>query len=320
MLSFINLLDGEMTSVEASGDNFSLTKSGVIFLDNETSTVMLAQSDGSVRAHPFIRFMPDEAHIDWVVSRDGDRIAWTIARQLDDNSFASTTWLADSDGDEIRELLVDRPRAGIRLLPVAFREGRDQLIMEARANDAPEASPYRQRTGLFLLDFRSGDLVSRQLPGEQTCYCAYGFGTDVMLRLRPESGGGGFAAEVFSLDGGEALVIPPPLETDFTYAGNLLLSPDQSIAIYALSRVNDESDEDGAMRTLLARIDLQAAQQDIISRPIPALARPIAFSEDRSALIFTIAAGEGGAWKLRLSDGRIVKVADAAYLGQIIEA
>ena len=312
-LSFINLLDGEMTSVQVSGDNFSLTQEGVIFLDSEGGAVMLASSDGSVRQHPFITLAADAARIDWVVSADGRRIAWTIARQLDDGALATTTWLADSDGANLRELLADRPRAGIRLLPVAFRNGRDQLIMEARADEDPTASPYIQRAGLFALDFSGGDLESRSLPGDQTCYCAYTFGADVMLRLRPALDGG-FAAEVFALDSGETRVIPPPPpDGNYPYAGNLLLSDDQSLAIYALSRIDEDS---GAVRSLLARIDLQAAQQEIVSRPIPALARPIAFSEAKSALLFTIA-GESGAWKLRLADGHIVKVADAAYLGRM---
>ena len=132
-----------------------------------------------------------------------------------------------------------------------------------------------------------------------------------MLRLRRESDAG-FAAEVYPLRGGESRVIPPPPDGDFPFAGNLLLSDDQSLAVYALSRIDEDS---GAIRSRLARIDLQAARQEIVSRPIPALARPLAFTEDNSALLFTIAS-EGGAWKLRLADGHIVKVADAVYLGR----
>ena len=312
-LHFINLLSGESGEVAAAGERFTLTNSGVTYLDSETGRVMLAGSDGDARAHPAIDFAAGDYSVDWAASTDGQRIAWTIARQLPDGQLATKTWLADSDGDNLRELLADRPRAGIRLAPVAFRSGYDQLIMEARAVDAIEASPYQLRTGVFALDFAEGRLESRQLPADGACYCAFGFGADVMLRL--QRGDSGYKAQVWPLDGGEPYVIDAPADADFAYAGNLLVSADDSVAVYALSQVG----EDDSIRTVLARIDLGAARQEVISRPIPALARPLAFTEDNSALLFTIAS-EGGTWKLRMADGAIVPVADGVYLGRMVEA
>lgn len=315
-LTFINLLSGEATEVEAKGSRFSITTSGVIYLDNEDKAVKLAQNDGTIRKHPFIDFVPGDHSIDWIVSADGARIAWTIARQLGDESLTTSTWLADSDGDNLRELLVDRPRTGIRLLPVAFRPQSQQLIMEVRAAEVVEAGPYMLRTGLFVLDFANGEVVSRQLPGEQDCYCAFGIGADVMLRLT-RTGVGGFAAEVFALESGQAGVIEALPVADYPYAGNLIVSADDSIALYALSQAEGAAGAGGEFRTVLARIDLIAARQEIISRPVPAVVRPLAFSEDNSALLFTTAS-EGGTWKLRLADQAIVKVADGVYLGRMI--
>lgn len=317
-LSFINLLSGEAVEVAAQGSRFSVTSLGVIYLDGEDRTVKLAQTDGTIRRHPFIDFAPGDHSIDWVVSADGARIAWTIGRQLADESLATTTWLADSDGDNLRELLADRPRIGIRLLPVAFRPRSEQLIMEVRAAEVIEAAPYRLRTGLFVLDFANGEVASRPLPGERNCYCAYGVGADVALRLTRTSAGG-FAAEVFELETDQARVIAAPPVADYPYAGNLIVSADGSLAIYALSQVDELAGAGSGFRTVLARIDLIAARQEIISRPVPALVRPIAFSEDNSALLFTTAS-DGGTWKLRLLDGAISKVADGVYLGRIVES
>ncbi len=316
-LSFINLLSGEEIEVEAPGSQFSVTTSGVIYLDSEDSTVKLAQSDGTVRKHPFIGFAPGDHSIDWVVTADGARIAWTIAQQLPDGSLTSTTWLADSDGDKLRELLVDRPRAGIRLLPVAFRPQSEQLIMEVRAAEVVEAGPYLLRTGLFALDFATGEVRSRQLPGEQNCYCAVGIGADVMLRLTRTSAGG-FAAEAFALESGQAQMIAALPLADYAYAGNLLLSGDDSMAIYALSHVEDTAEPGAGYRTVLARLDLLAASQEIISRPLPTVVRPLAFSEGNSALLFTTV-DAAGTWKLRLADQAISKVADGVYLGRMVE-
>ncbi len=317
-LSFINLLSGESNEVAAKGSHFSVSTIGVIYQDSEDKLVKLAQKDGTIRKHPFIDLAPADHSIDWVVSADGARIAWTIARQLADGSLTTSTWLADSDGDNLRELLVDRPRVDIRLLPVAFRPQSEQLIMEVRAAAVIETGPFRLRTGLFVLDFANGEVVSRRLPGEQDCYCAFGIGADVVLRLVRTSAGG-FAAEVFALESDQAGVVEALPAADYPYAGNLIVSADDSIALYALSQLEDEADAGGEYRTVLARIDLIAARQDIISRPVPALLRPLAFSEDNSALLFTTAS-EGGTWKLQLADGAIVKVADGVYLGRMIDS
>lgn len=315
MLSFNNLLSGEAIEVAATGSHFTVTSLGVIYLDGLDGSVKLAQSDGRLRKHPFIDFAPGDHSIDWVVSADGARIAWTIARQLADEALMTTTWLADSDGDNLRELLVDRPRAGIRLLPVAFRPGSEQLIMEVRAIEVAAAGPYTLRTGLFALDFAADEASSRPLPGEQNCYCAVGIGADVMLRLT-RSSAGGFAAEVLALESGQANVIEALPLDEYPYAGNLIVNADDSIAMYALSQVGDEAGS--GFRTVLARIDLLAARQEVVSRRLPTLIRPIAFSEDNSALLFTTA-NEGGTWKLRLAEQTIIKVADGLYLGRMIE-
>lgn len=317
-LSFINLLSGEASEVEAQGSQFALTTLGVIYLDNEDKAVKLAQNDGTIRKHHFIDLAASDHSIDWVVSADGARIAWTIARQLADETLTTTTWLADSDGDNLRELLADRPRAGIRLLPVAFRPRSEQLIMEVRTAEVVGTSPYMLRAGLFVLDFATGDINSRQLPGEQHCYCAFGVGADVMLRL-VQSDAGGFVAKVFALESGQTKVIEALPVADFPYAGNLLVSADDSLAVYAMSQVEGEAGADSRFRTVLARIDLLAARQEIISRSLPTVVRPIAFSEDNSALLFTTV-NAGGTWKLRLADQAISKVADGVYLGRMIDS
>lgn len=317
-LSFINLLSGEASEIAVKGSRFTVTTLGVIYQDGEDREVKLAQSDGTVRKHPFVDFSPGDHSIDWVVSADGARIAWTIARQLADESLTTTTWLADSDGDNLRELLVDRPRAGIRLLPVAFRPRSEQLIMEVRAAEVVATGPYLLRTGLFVLDFATSEVTSRQLPGEQDCYCAFGIGANVMLRLT-RSGAGGFAAEVFELETDQAGVVEALSVAEYPYAGNLIVSADGSLAVYAMSQVEDENSDDSRFRTVLTRIDLLAARQEIISRPVPTVVRPIAFSEDNSALLFTTA-NEGGTWKLRLADQAISKVADGVYLGRMIDS
>lgn len=315
-LIFINLLSGERTTIGAEGEQFTLTNGGVIFLDSQAGQVKLAKADGIIRDHPFIHASSDARRVDWVVSRDGEHIVWTISQMVSDGQLVTATWLADIAGAEIRELLVYGPRAGIHLLPIAFSENKSEIYMEAHVDGSEGLSPYAQRTGLFALVVTADELHTRALPGDPNCLCAVGFGANRMLRLAPNLDAGGLDVEVFPLDGGEGQIIPALSRGDYRDGGNILLNADGTQAIYALSQVRDSAAETDLIRTLLVHVDISNGQQRIASNPIPDFARPLAFTDDDRALLFT-ARRSNLTYKLDLEKGRQSEVADAVYLGQL---
>ncbi len=315
-LIFINLLSGERTTIGAAGEHFTLTNGGVIYLDRQAGQVKLAKADGIVRDHPFIHASSDARHVDWVLSQDGDQIVWTISRIVDDGQLITATWLADIAGAEIRELLVYGPREGIRLLPIAFGENESEIYMEAHADGSERLSAYTRRTGLFALAVTADELHTRALPGAPNCLCAVGFGANRMLRLAPDSDSGGLEVEVYPLDGGERQVIPALSRGNYRDGGNILVSEDGTQAIYALSRARDSAAEIDEIRTLLVHVDISNGRQRIASSPISDLARPLAFTDEDRAVLFTT--GQSSlTYKLDLENGHQAEVADAVYLGQL---
>jgi hypothetical protein len=56
--------------------------------------------------------------------------------------------------------------------------------------------------------------------------------------------------------------------------------------------------------------------QTALTDPITTFVRPVAWTEDNSAILFTSPTLDG-TWKIQLSDGALVKVAEATYLGTI---
>ena len=315
-LIFINLLSGERTTIGAVGQQFALTNNGVIYLDRQAGQVKLAKADGIIRDHPFIHVTTDLRRVDWVVSADGEQIVWTISQTVNGGQLVTATWLADIAGAEIRELLVYGPRDGIHLLPIAFGDDGSEIYMEAHADGSEGLSPYSLRTGLFALVVTADELHTRALPGDPNCLCAVGFGANRMLRLAPNSDAGGLDVEVYPLDGGDLQIIPALSRGNYRDGGNILLSADGTQAIYALSQVRDSAAEIDEIRTLLIHVDISNGRQRIASSPITDLARPLAFTDENRALLFSTQQSNL-TYKLDLENGRHTKVADAVYLGQL---
>ncbi|MDE2775308.1 MAG: hypothetical protein OXI77_05125 [Chloroflexota bacterium] len=317
---FINLLSGDETTLSAPGERFTLTSGGVIYFDLAERQVKLGKADGIVRNHPFIIANSETRRVDWVVSEDREWIVWTISRQVADGQLITATWLADVGGAEVRELLVYGPRDGIQLLPIGIGKDLREVFMEAHAFGSERLSAYTRRTGLFALVLADDGLVTRALPGDQSCFCAVGFGANVMLRLAPNPAKGGLDVEVFRLDGdgGDPQVIPALSRGSYSEGGNIVLSADGKQAVYALSQVGGAADEDVEMRSVVIHVDIENGRQRIVGSPLPGLIRPLRFgAENRAALIAL--EQHDRTLKVDLEDGRLIEVAGAVYLGQLGE-
>ena len=313
---FIDLLTGQQTAVVASGERFTLTDSGVIFFDTVEKRVKLVRSDGIIRDHPFIKITADGHRVDWAVSRDGAHIVWTISREVETDKLITATWLADVAGAEIRELLVYGPRAGIQLLPIDFGANRGEIFMEVHADGSENLSPYTRRTGLFSLLALEDELVTRALPGDLACFCAVGFGANLMLRLAPNPEMSGLDVEIYRLDGGEPKVIPALSRGNYSDAGNILLSADGKHAVYALSQIRESGEASDDIRSVLVHVDIENLRQRIAGGPIADLLRPLSFTDENRAVLITTQRGDA-TWKIDLAGGSVVEVAEAVYLGQL---
>lgn len=315
---FIDLLSGDQSAFRAPGERFTLAKTGVIFFDFAERQVKLGKADGVIRDHPFIHLTTESHRVDWAISDDKNWIVWSISRLGDDGQLITATWLADVAGAEVRELLVYGPRDGIQLRPIGFGEDKSEIFMEAMALGSEGSGTYTRRTGLFALALADDELVSRSLPGDQTCFCAVGFGANLMLRLTPNRASNGLDVEVSVLDSGDKQDIPALSRGSYSEGGNILISEDGKQAVYALSQVRDAAGERAEIRSVLVHVDIESGRQRIASSPIDGPIRPLAFSErNRAALV--AAEQSGKTLKVELEDSRLVTVADAIYLGQIGE-
>lgn len=314
-LTFVDVLTGELIPLEINGERYTPVGDAVLYYDTFAARVMLAEPDGSVREHPFIQPTVSTRRIDWVVSADIKKIAWTVT-EGSGTTLSTLTQVATLEGDDLRTILIDGPREGIRALPVAFNPDYTLLYMDFQPDALADLIPYPQYAGLMAVDLANTENDWGYLPGEPTCYCGAGFGSSLLLRLQVSADQTGFDLRVDNLAGEISRVIAAQPLPNFTQSGDILISPNGRRAIYAVSDIRNYGRQDQSVRTIFMLVDLEQMTQTQLTDPINQFVEPLQWTEENTAIILT-SKQANGTWKLTVGDGRLTRIAESTYLGSI---
>jgi hypothetical protein len=310
-LIFLNALTGENTRLEVIGERYTLLGAGVLYFDYLNQRVMLAKPDGTTLPHAFIQLEDGARRVDWIVAEAGLWVAWTLTYG-EPQALTTRTYIATVDGANRRAVLTDGVRAGIRALPIAFNSDYTRLYMDAQPNDLGRFSAYTQYAGLFSVALDAGTPL--MLPNEPACYCGAGLQGDLFLRLTLTSDLSGFDVQVYNLRSGQHQTIPALRLNNYTQAGDLLIAPDGTQAVYALSRVENFGTPRQQVETVFMRVDLRAMVQDTLTAPLTTYVHPLRWTDNNAAVLFT-SPQQSGTWKVELADGKLRKVANATWIG-----
>jgi hypothetical protein len=312
-LTFIDVLTGEETVADVDGERYTLAGNQVIYFDRAANRVRVALPDGTVSDHPFIQPGGDTRRVDWLVAPDNSLMVWTLTGGTPD-ALNTVTTLANLDGTNPRQVLNDGPRNGIRALPVAFSPDKNMLYMDFQPDGVGDFTPFPQFAGLFSLDLASG--TQSYLLGEPGCFCGAAISDGMLLRLAVASDLSGFDLKVVNLGGNVEQTLPAIALENYTQAGDIVIAPDGSKAVYAVAQIRDFGTPDQSVRTVFVLVDLSAMTQSPLTDPITTFVEPLAWTEDNSAIIFT-SRQRDGTWKINLGDGQLDKIAEATYLGRM---
>jgi hypothetical protein len=311
-LIFVDGLTGTETTLNVTGERFTLFGRSVLFFDTLSQEVMIATPEGTLEPHPFMQKGENALRIDWVAARDGKLLAWTETHSATPGELTTTTHIAAADGSDERELLSDTRRDGLRVMPVAFDHTQTRLYLDYQPDGLGGLTAYPQYAGLFEIDLQSGKW--QFLEGEPGDFTGAGFGGEFFLRLALKNDLSGFDLNVYNLDTKFSNTIPAlSLRGTFTQGGDILISPDGNRAIYALSQINQFGTPQQNVRTVFVLVDLAAMTQQSLTE-ITTFVRPVAWTEDNSAVIFT-SPQQTGTWKISLGEARLEKIAEPTYLG-----
>lgn len=321
-LLFVDALTGEQTSLDIYGERYTPLEDRLLYFDTASRQVMLAAPDGATRPHPFIQGTSETRRIDWVVADDQRYIAWTLTNADAFGRLTTETMVARLDGSESRLVLTDGPRGdGLRVLPLSFSTDQRTLYMDLHPDGLSSFMALAQYAGLFALDLETGAITP--LPGEEErgCLCGAGIGAGWFLRFGLSDDQSGYDVRVYNLAGGvemAALVanIPAPRLRNYTVAGDVLITPDGTRAVYALAQVNSANTTQPTIRTVFVLIDLTTMTQETLTDPITTFVRPLAWTEGGTTIAFT-SPNRDGTWKISLADRRLDRIAEAAYIGTL---
>ncbi len=313
-LVFVDLLTSEESEVEVFGERYTPVANAVMFYDPAGDKVMLATPEGRVREHPFIQPGGGTRRVDWLVSPDGTTLAWTLTNGDSASALTTVTTIANVDGTNPRQALVDGPREGIRALPVAFSADNTTLYMDFQPDGIGVLTPFHQYAGLFAVDVESGE--QEFLPDEPGCFCGAAIEAGLFLRLSVTDNLSGFDVLVYNLVGQVEQTIPALGLANYTQAGDLLIAPDGTRAVYALAQVRGFGSANQSVRTVFVLVNLEDMTQTALTEPITTYVQPVAWTEDNSAVIFT-SPQRDGTWKVNLGDGTLDQVATVTYVGRV---
>jgi hypothetical protein len=312
-LTFVDVITGDQTPVTISGERYTLVGNMVMYFDRVANRVILVTPDGQTHEHPFIQPGTETRRVDWRLSPDGKKIAWTLTEGTA-TALTTLTSIANIDGTEEREVLSDGPRNAIRALPVGFSPDYTTLYMDFQPDGFADFTPMPQYAGLFGVDIATGKWD--YLPDEPSCFCGAGFGAGVLLRLKVSPDLSGFDVHLYNLAGKIEQTIPAQPLRGYTQAGDVVISPDGRQAVYALAQVQNFGRADQSVRTVFMLVDLELKTQAPLTEPITTFVEPHSWTEDNSAVLLT-SRQQDGTWKINLSDGKLTRVADATYLGTV---
>ncbi len=311
-LIFLDMLTGQEIAVRVDGERYTPVRDAVLYFDRSQQQVMLATPDGERRPHPFIQMAPGEQRVDWVIAPDERTIAWTVTRADSAGRLITATYVGSSTADT-RLVLEDGPYdVGIRALPVAFSEDQSQLYMDYHPDGVSQFIVYDQYASIFSVDLETGE--TSLMPDEPAnCICGAALAKNRFLRMRLTADLEGFDLYVYNIGGTLAHQIGAIRTDRYDTGGDILISPDGRQAIYALTRL-DGTGDDLATRSAVVLVDLEMLTQSVLVDSITTFVRPVEWTEDNSAVIFT-SPMQDGTWKINLRDRRLERMASATYIG-----
>ncbi|QPC84850.1 hypothetical protein G4Y79_10905 [Phototrophicus methaneseepsis] len=312
-LIFVDGLTGNSQTVSVQGERYTPLRDGILFYDASQRRILIARPDQTVEPHPFIRMDAEARRIDWIVSEDGRAIAWTLTYGTPE-AITTITSVITPEIPRPQLVLEDGPQVGVRALPIAFNETHSLLYMDTYPDGLERYVAYKLYAGLFQLDLSTGE--TSPLPGEPGCFCGAGVRRDKFVRLGLSGDLSGFDVHYFDLTSGQDRHIDAIRLSNFTQAGDVLVTEDGTLAVYALSDVSDFGTPEQSIRTVFMLIDLLSMEQRPLTEPITTYVHPLLWTEDNSAILFT-STQRDGTWKVSLDTGELLKVAEATYLGSI---
>lgn len=298
-------------------EEFTLTANGVIFRQPGDGLPRLITVNGNILNLSFIpQRTTNLLRVEWVISPNGRTIAW--AEIYFEQRWQADLYVARLDGSNLRALppLPDTAASAYsRVALLAVSDDGNRVFF-----DREHPTEARRPTDLFI-DYQNifayVNTLQRYfaLPNEPNCLCPATIADNGQTLIRLEPSGTGYAIQVWNLENAQERRGVETIDTIFTQAGDLLVSPGSSLILYTVGGVEGGAVEDVNQYGLILA-DRTTGQQRLISEISEQRLRAVAFIDRNTAtLVVDISAGQ--TYKMDFETGTLTLVADGIWMGTL---
>jgi len=299
---FVSARTGLSSTYPINGMAETVFGGGVLYRDRTTRQPMLLKADGSSTPIGFMAAPPIQIP-GWAVSTAGTWIAW-VETKIEAKSLLSDLIVARADGSQKRIAVHTSSATGISITPIAVsRDG--SVIVYSRQAIASTPLLYPNAADVSVWRAQTAAIV--HLPGEPLCACGAAASTDGKTVFRLDKR---FTVHLIDQASGADLQIAPPTGLIAAVAGDALVQPGGSLAVYSFATTADAR----LARYGLIVVDAARQVQTVLIPPGSVRYQPIAFAQDSLLLS---AVNQNGTYRVPLSGGTPTAIAADSYLGTL---
>jgi hypothetical protein len=311
---FADVRTGLSSIVATNGQRHILVGNGVLYLESETNTAKIAYSDGRIEPFAAIEVGGADRTVNWIVSPNHQQLAWAVSHP-EGASLLSDLFVAAADGSNKKLVVHASSTKGIDTIPLALTNDGGTLFYARQGQEPADYQLFPTATDLYSVDTATGQPT--QLPGSSGCACAAAFSADgrLLMRLESTENQQGFTARLWDLSIKVDTEIAAP-GLAHLQAGNVLFSPDGTLAIYTSARGVAPAKGSPAEQYVLVLVDMTRRQQRVLTDSLKSNLRPVAFEADNSTVLLT-SLDKDGTFKFSLKDGTLLPDSAYTFLGTI---
>jgi hypothetical protein len=296
-------------------EEFGLTANGLIFRDPIDGIPRLITVNGNIFDLPFIPQRTENLlRIEWAISANGRTIAW--AEIYFEQTWKAELYVAQLDGSNFRALPPLPDNASYyRVAMLAVSDDGNRVFF-----DLEHPTEARRTDDLFLdyqriMAYVSPNEVYIPLPEEPKCLCPAQIANNGRLFIRLEPARQGYTVRMWNLESNVERRRIEPIDTIFTQAGEILLSPGGTLLLYTVGGIEGVASTETTDYGLILA-DVATAEQTIVTEPSKNRLHAMAFI-DRNTAAIVVDTLNNKTYKLNFETKTLTLVADGLWLGTL---
>ncbi|GAB1419931.1 hypothetical protein MASR2M15_00010 [Anaerolineales bacterium] len=291
-----------------NGKKYTVTQSGLLYLDLDTKKPSLLDANGEKSVHPVFAQLGSYDDMDWLYLPDLDKVIWTVIPAGTDETVL---YISDSRGMGLHHIYQEQVSAGILLLPIAYDAASKTVFVDYQPRQIRNYAPYPLYAGLQKIDLSTQE--ASWLINEPGCFCGASIDMPLFARFELNRDSSGFDLIIHQLKQGSEIKIDA-VEGNYTQASNLLLAPNHERLIYVVAKLENFNQANEQIQSTIVYVDLATESGELLFEPISELIYPLRWQSESEFLYYELETNSTHLYNLESREDRVLS--QGQYLGR----